>query len=102
MIGRNRRNFSPGFRFADAQLVLDQHYSLAATAMNVGKSTMDKWVRQLKEVSVRRVSERDRLLYHVTPQFSVRILRYTCSGILTYRMGTEQLITSIAHFGMIF
>jgi transposase len=30
---------------------LDQHYTVAAaaTAMNVGKSTMDKWVRQLKE-----------------------------------------------------
>ncbi|SPZ51984.1 Uncharacterised protein [Serratia quinivorans] len=47
MTGRNRRNFS----LEAAQLVLDQHYTVAAaaTAMNVGKSTMDKWVRQLKE-----------------------------------------------------
>lgn len=48
MTGRNRRNFSSEFRLEAAQLVLDQHYT-AATAMNVGKSTMDKWVRQLKE-----------------------------------------------------
>lgn len=51
MTGRNRRSFSPEFRLEAAQLVLDQHYTVAAaaTAMNVGKSTMDKWVRQLKE-----------------------------------------------------
>lgn len=48
MTGRNRRNFSPGFRLEAAQLVLDQHYTVAATAtatataMGVGKSTMDK------------------------------------------------------------
>ena len=31
--------------------MLDQNYSIveAAQAMNVGKSTMDKWVRQLRE-----------------------------------------------------
>lgn len=51
MTRSNRRNFSPEFKLEAAQLVLDQHYtvSAAATAMNVGKSTMDKWVRQLKE-----------------------------------------------------
>lgn len=45
------RNFSPEFHLEAAQLVLNQHYIVAAadTAMNVGKSTMDKWVRQLKE-----------------------------------------------------
>ncbi|MBR7890311.1 transposase, partial [Marinomonas sp. A79] len=32
-----------------AQLVIEQNYSVAeaAEAMGVGKSTMDKWVRQL-------------------------------------------------------
>ncbi len=51
MTGRNRRNFSPEFRLEAAQLVLDQHYTVAAAAraMNVGKSTMYKLVRQLKE-----------------------------------------------------
>lgn len=46
-----RRLFSPEFRLESAQLVLDQNYSVveAAQAMNVGKSTTDKWVRQLKE-----------------------------------------------------
>jgi len=54
MTGRNRRNFSPEFRLEAAQLVLDQQYTVAAaaTAMNVGKSTMDKWVRQLKEATL--------------------------------------------------
>jgi hypothetical protein len=44
MTGRNRRNFSPWFRHEAAQLVLEQHYTVAAAAkaMNVGKSTMDK------------------------------------------------------------
>jgi len=48
---RSRRTFSPEFKLEAAQLVLDQDYSVteAAKAMNVGKSTMDKWVRQLKE-----------------------------------------------------
>lgn len=48
---RTRRLFSAEFKLEAAQLVLDQNYSVteAAQAMNVGKSTMDKWVRQLKQ-----------------------------------------------------
>jgi transposase len=51
MTNRNRRTFSAEFKLEAAQLVLNQNYSIvdAAQAMNVGKSTMDKWVRQLKE-----------------------------------------------------
>ncbi len=51
MTRRDRRNFSPEFRLEAAQLVIDQHYTIAAaaTAMNVGISTMDRWVRQLRE-----------------------------------------------------
>jgi len=51
MTGRTRRTFSPEYRLEAAQLVLDQNYSVAnaARAMNVGVSTMDKWVRQLKD-----------------------------------------------------
>ncbi|MGF1727953.1 transposase, partial [Photobacterium nomapromontoriensis] len=50
MTKRTRRVFSAEFKLESAQLVLDQNYSIveAAQAMNVGKSTMDKWVRQLK------------------------------------------------------
>lgn len=50
MTGRTRRTFSPEYRLEAAQLVFDQNYSVAhaARAMNVGVSTMDKWVRQLK------------------------------------------------------
>lgn len=48
---RTRRTFSPEFRFESAQLVVDQNYSIrdAATAVGVGHSTMDKWVRQLRD-----------------------------------------------------
>ncbi len=48
---RTRRVFSAEFKLESAQLVLDQNYSIveAAQAMNVGESTMDKWVRQLRE-----------------------------------------------------
>jgi transposase len=45
-----RPRFTPEFRLEAAQLVVDQGYSVkeAADAMSVGKSTMDKWVRQLR------------------------------------------------------
>ena len=48
---RTRPTFSPEFRLEAAQLVVDQGRSIreAADAMGVGKSTMDKWVRQLRE-----------------------------------------------------
>lgn len=44
-------NFSPEFRLETAQLVVDQGYSNkeAAEAMNVGYSTIGKWVKQLRE-----------------------------------------------------
>ena len=50
MTKRTRRTFSPEFKLEAAQLVVDQGYSMveAAKAMNVSKSAMDKWVRQLK------------------------------------------------------
>ena len=50
MSKRTRPTFSPEFRLEAAQLVVDQGRSIreAADAMGVGKSTMDKWVRQLR------------------------------------------------------
>ena len=50
MSKRTRRTFSPEFRLEAAQLIVDQGRSIreAADAMGVGKSTMDKWVRQLR------------------------------------------------------
>jgi len=47
---QRRRTFTPEFKLDSAQLVVEQNYSIreAANAMNVGKSTMDKWVRQLR------------------------------------------------------
>lgn len=46
-----RATFSPEFRLEAAQLVVDQGRTIrdAAEAMGVGHSTMDKWVRQLRQ-----------------------------------------------------
>ncbi len=61
MTKRTRPTFKPEFRLEVAQLVLAQGYSIreAAEAMNVGKSTVDKWVRQLK-------AERNGITPHAT------------------------------------
>lgn len=61
MTKKTRQRFRPEFRLEVAQLVLDQGYSVreAATAMNVGKSTVDNWVRQLK-------SERNGMRHNAT------------------------------------
>lgn len=50
MTRKTRRTFTSEFKLESAQLVVDQNYSIreAASAMNVAKSSMDKWVRQLK------------------------------------------------------
>jgi transposase len=46
-----RPNFKPEFRLEVAELVLNKGYSVreAAGTMDVGNSTVDKWVRQLKQ-----------------------------------------------------
>ena len=50
MTKRTRANFTPEFRLECAQLVVDNGRSVKETAqtMNVDKSSLDKWVRQLK------------------------------------------------------
>ena len=47
---QNRKTFTSEFKLEAAQLVIEHGYSTgeAALAMNVGKSTMSRWVRQLK------------------------------------------------------
>lgn len=51
MTKRTRRTYSPEFKLEAAQLVTEQGYSVTETAaaMNISKSAMDKWVRQLKQ-----------------------------------------------------
>ena len=48
---KSRRNFSPEFRLESAQLVVDQGYTIkaACAAMGVSKSTLENWVRQLRQ-----------------------------------------------------
>ena len=51
MIKRTRPTYSPEFRLEVAQQVVDQHRLVhdVADAMGLGKSTVDKWARQLRE-----------------------------------------------------
>ncbi|WP_411908955.1 IS3 family transposase [Escherichia coli] len=46
-----KRNFSAEFKHESAQLVVDQKYTVAdaAKAMDVGLSTMTRWVKQLRD-----------------------------------------------------
>jgi len=48
---RTRPSFKPEFRQEAAQLVVDHGYSIreAAEAMNVSKSSMENWIRQLRQ-----------------------------------------------------
>lgn len=48
---RKKRNFSAEFKRESAQLVVDQKYTVAdaAKAMDVGLSTMTRWVKQLRD-----------------------------------------------------
>mgnify|MGYP003635109512 CR=1 FL=1 len=50
MTRRTRSTFTPEFKLEAAQIVVDKGYSIreATGAMNVGKSSMGKWVRQLR------------------------------------------------------
>jgi transposase-like protein len=44
-------HFKPEFRQEVAELVVDKNYAIreAAESMGVGKSTVDKWARQLRQ-----------------------------------------------------
>jgi len=74
MTKRKRPNFTPEFRLECAQLVVDKGYSVieASQAMNVGKSSLDKWVRQLR-------GERNSITSKATPltpdQLEIRELK---------------------------
>lgn len=54
MTKRTKPNFTPELRLECTQLVVDNKYFIieAAQMMNVGKSSLDKWVRQLKKALV--------------------------------------------------
>jgi transposase len=48
---KSRKTFSPEFRLEATQLGVDQHYTVRAAckAMGVSKSTMENWVRRLRQ-----------------------------------------------------
>lgn len=45
---KTKRTFTPEFRLECAQLIVDKGYSQASEAMNVGSTTLESWVRQLR------------------------------------------------------
>ena len=67
-----KRNFSAEFKRESAQLVVDQNYTVAdaAKAMDVGLSTMTRWVKQLRDErqgkTVRRLEEQNTILKKAT------------------------------------
>ncbi len=100
MSNRTRKTFSPEYRLESAQLVVDQGYSVieAAKAMNVGKSTMDKWVRQLR---AERAGKRPTATPMTADQLKIRELgvwgameRRTDLGIFKGQAKWPQLSTS--------
>ena len=48
---RQRRSFTPEFKFEAASLVLDQGYSIpqASKSLDVGETALRRWVDQLRE-----------------------------------------------------
>lgn len=50
MNNEKKRVFSSEFKYEAAQLVLSENYSIleAARAMTIGKSTLSKWVNQVR------------------------------------------------------
>jgi|TARA_B110000211_G_scaffold231181_1_gene292280 transposase len=83
-----RPNFKPEFRLEVAQLVLDKSYSIreAAEAINVGKSTVDKWVQQLK-------NERDGVSPNTSPMTAV----VSRAGIQRKGYSIVQLVLAMLH-----
>ena len=58
----SRRRFTPEYKLEAANLVIKQQYSVrdAANAVGVGRSTMDRWVKELR-------AELDGTATHPTP-----------------------------------
>lgn len=48
---RTRKTFSPEFKLEAAQLVLDQGYTYreACEALDIGRSNLENWVRQVRK-----------------------------------------------------
>ena len=81
---KTKRTFTPEFRLECAQLIVDKGYSYrqASEAMNVGSTTLESWVRQLRrerqgitpsatrirelEKQVRRLEEQNTILKKAT------------------------------------
>ncbi|SQQ73667.1 transposase Orf1 of IS3 family IS element [Escherichia coli] len=69
-----KRNFSAEFKRESVQLVVDQNYTVAdaAKAMDVGLSTMTRWVKQLRDERQGKTPK----AYPMTPeQIEIRELR---------------------------
>ena len=78
-----KRNFSAEFKRESAQLVVDQNYTVAAaaSAMDVGLSTMTRWVKQLRDERQENTKS-----FPITPeQIEIRELRKSYN-VLKWKM----------------
>ena len=85
---KTKRTFTPEFRLECAQLIVDKGYSYrqASEAMNVGSTTLESWVRQLRR-------ERQGIAPSATPITPVW-LRYSELTLEQIRQ-TRMLLTGI-------
>lgn len=69
---KTKRTFSPEFKLECSQLIIDKGYSYrdASKAMNVGSSTLEAWVRQLRRERQGITPSVSRLLHHHSNQSS--------------------------------
>jgi transposase len=84
---KTKRTFTPEFRLECAQLIVDKGYSYrqASEAMNVGSTTLESWVRQLRR-------ERQGITLSATPltpdQQCIRELEKQVRRLKEQRTGT--------------
>ena len=87
-----RKTFSPEFRLEAAQLVVDQNYTVRAAceAMGVSKSTMENWVRQLRQERSMLNTRFRRCAQGVTPPMGL-IERPTSVNFLTKKLRKSDI-----------
>ena len=120
---KTKRTFTPEFRLECAQLIVDKGYSYrqASEAMNVGSTTLESWVRQLRrerqgiapsatpitpdqqrirelEKQVRRLEEQNRILKKGYRALDVRLAeRFTIAVLFARFFGPHGRCPDMCH-----
>ncbi|KAA2196825.1 transposase [Escherichia coli] len=86
-----KRNFSAEFKRESAQLVVDQKYTVAdaAKAMDVGLSTMTRWVKQLRDERQGKTPKAS----PITPE-QIEIRKLGCSSQWFLRLASAAAFTT--------